>query len=135
MKKITRTFGGAELTIDLTPDEIKEIIAEYATITMKTDLSTAEPVPEPKVIPLDVVTAENKPERIWKPVGTRRCGVLAQHEAEVIEMYQQGLSLRQVGEHYGVASSSVRDFLTRRGIPMRDFATAHRLISQKRVSA
>ena len=105
MAIITRNVCGIELNITLTEEEIRNVIAEHATITVKPFVTEPEPPKEPK--------------KQWHTVKTRRVGALEDHTAEIIEMYQQGMSLEQVGRHYGVYGSTISDHLKKHGIKVR----------------
>lgn len=100
---ITRNLNGVELKITLTEEELRSIVAEFATITFNGTKTKTEP--------------ETKKE--WHPVKELRCGVLNDHAAEVIDMYRQGLSLRQIAKHYGVCASTVNACLKKNGVQVR----------------
>ena len=130
---IIRNVAGMKLEIELTAEEIKETIAQHATITLKTDADTTEPKMEPKIVALDPRKPE--PARNWKPVQTTRVGVLPQFEKEVLEMYQQGMSCGKIATVFHVSEQTVRGFLKRRNVQMRTPSEALRLRWQERTTA
>lgn len=122
--KITRNFAGAEIGIELTEEEIRNIIAQFATITFRPAVKTE---PEPKPI--------QEPEREWKPVRVYRTGVTTQHGDEIFKMYEQGLSCRQIAAHYGVTPATIKHFLVSNGMKMRGQGEATRLYFAKKRAA
>ena len=130
---IIRNVAGMKLEIELTAEEIKETIAQHATITLKPSSDTTEPKMEPKIVALDPRKPE--PVRNWKPVRTSRIGVLPQFEKEVLEMYQQGMSCPKIATVFHVAEPTVRNFLKRRNVHMRTAQEAQQLRWQEQTTA
>ena len=93
MSEIIRNFNGTKVIFQLTPDEIKAIIAEYATITVK-QTAVPEPVPEPE------------PE-VFKPARVIRTGCFTSHRDEVQQMLKQGWTYSQIGQYFGVNITTV----------------------------
>lgn len=109
--EIIRNVAGMELKITLTEEELRSIVAEFATITFNGTKTKTEP--------------ETKKE--WKPVKAYTTGVVAQHGDDVIRMYLQGQSCHKIAVHYGVSAITVSRFLRNSGVQMRTPQDANKL--------
>ena len=117
--EIIRNVAGMELKITLTEEELRSIVAEFATITFNGTQTKTEP----------------KTKKEWHPVKTCRVGVLNDHIDEVSKMYKQGLSLRQIANHYGVCPATVNTCLKKNGVELRTIAEGNRMRFCKRTAA
>lgn len=101
---ITRNVAGMELKIELTEEEIKQIVTECAMITVKPLTAVlAAPVTEPASKP-----ESETPAKQYTMPKVIRTGCFKDHKDEVIEMRRQGYSCARIAEYFGVAEATVK---------------------------
>lgn len=100
--EITRSFAGAELKITLTPEEIAQIVAECATITVK----NAKPVP----------VQEQEPAKKFTMPKVTNVGRLTDHMDDVKAMVEQDFSYSQIAQYFGVSLSTVNKYIKMWGL-------------------
>ena len=105
MKQIVRDFAGTRLTIDLTEEEIKEIINEYAVIGFRLSAQPTQPIVEPEPV------AEPKLPKEYTMPKVIRTGCLKDHKDEAIEMIRSGKSQGEVAAYFGVSISTLKNWL------------------------
>lgn len=102
--EIIRNVAGMELKITLTEEELKSIVAEFATITFRS--AAKEPAAEP--VPVQ------EPKQFTMP-KTTHVGLLTDHRAEVKAMVDQDYTYEQIAKYFGVSSQTVRRYVSEWG--------------------
>jgi len=109
---ITRNVAGMELKIELTEEEIKQIVTECAVITVKPLTAVlAAPVTEPASKP-----ESETPAKQYTMPKVIRTGCFKDHKEEVIEMARQGYSNPKIAEYFGVSLKTVQKYCHQWGV-------------------
>ena len=98
--EIIRNVAGMELKITLTEEELKSIVAEFATITFKAA------VQEPAAGPVPV----QEPKKFTMP-KTTHVGRMTDHMAEVKEMVERDYSYSQIAKYFDVSLSTINKYV------------------------
>lgn len=119
---ITRNVAGLELKIELTNEELQNIVTECARITF----SPGAKVQELPKVTLPKTTQKRKPYRT---------GIIQANGDEVIRMYASGMSFSEIAKHFGTSDETVGRYLRVSGVHIRSIKEATRIrFSRKKVA-
>lgn len=98
--EIIRNVAGMELKITLTEEELRSIVAEFATITFKA--AVQEPAAEP--VPVQ------EPKQFTMP-KTTHVGLLTDHKEEVKAMVDQDYTYEKIAKYFGVSYVTIKRYI------------------------
>lgn len=101
MATITREVYGLELKITLTEEEIRNVIAEHATIAFK---------------PVVAVPTQEPETKTYTMPKTTHVGRLVDHMTEVRDMVEQDYPYTKIAEYFGVSISTVNKYVKMWGL-------------------
>ena len=92
----------------LNPDQVRELLTAYGAGTPIDRV--ADDFGIHRTTALNIVKREGVPRR-WRTIDA--------HLEEARELYNSGLSMAKVGQHFGVSMDAVREAFLRHGVPIR----------------
>ena len=111
--EIIRNVAGMELKITLTEEELRSIVAEFATITFNGTQTKTEP------------ETKQEPKKFTMP-KTTHVGRMTDHMAEVKEMLDQDYSYGQIATYFGVSWTTVSKYVKMWGFTRPSAARYHK---------
>lgn len=118
--EIIRNVAGMELKITLTEEELRSIVAEFATITFNGTKTKTEPEMHPISRKL-----EPEPKKFTMP-KTTHVGRMTDHMTEVKEMLDQDYSYGQIATYFGVSWTTVSKYVKMWGFTRPGAARYHK---------
>jgi uncharacterized protein (DUF433 family) len=103
-----RTVRSRQTQRRLGPEEVADLVSEYATGRTIGDLATDFGIHRTTVL-----------AHLERQGVKRRSGIITGNLPVATLLYEQGWSLMKIGEHFGVDGETVRQALRKAGVPLR----------------